>query len=262
MRAVVHAAQAAAVDVAVQLRRGQGAVAQQLLDSAQVGAALQQVRGEGVPQAMRMREHAANRGGVEPPPARGQEQRILRPAHELGPCLVEVAGQRVRGLFSERNDPLLAALPPNMKLFAVEVDVADVESNRLGAAQPSRVDQLDERMVSNRERLVAVQRNQRRLHFRRFRRVRQAPRAPRCERRIRDLRRPQGEPQKAPDRSELAGDRRRRKLPRPRSSQLGRVLRERPDVYLREREAMLFQPAAELFDVPPIGASRALAESR
>src|SRR5437762_7335174 len=56
MRSVVDTAQPPSVDVAVQLRRRERAVAEQLLDRAQVGPAFEQVRRESVPQAMRVRE--------------------------------------------------------------------------------------------------------------------------------------------------------------------------------------------------------------
>ena len=49
MRAVVDAAQALRVDVAVDLRRREGGVAEELLDRAQVGSAFEQVRRERMP---------------------------------------------------------------------------------------------------------------------------------------------------------------------------------------------------------------------
>ena len=84
MGAVVDAAEALRVDVAVDLRRRERAVAEELLDRAQVGAALEQVRRERVPQAVRVREHAAQRRGVEPAAARGEEERVLAPRASAG----------------------------------------------------------------------------------------------------------------------------------------------------------------------------------
>ena len=83
MRAVVDLAQAARVDVAVHLRRRERAVAEQLLDRAQVGAALEQVRRERVPQPVRVRKQAAQRARVEPAAARREEERVLGAAREL-----------------------------------------------------------------------------------------------------------------------------------------------------------------------------------
>jgi hypothetical protein len=61
MRAIVDAPEAAAVDVRVDLRRRERAVAEELLDHAQVGAALEQVRREGVAELVRVRRQAAQR---------------------------------------------------------------------------------------------------------------------------------------------------------------------------------------------------------
>ena len=53
VRLPIHIQQLCSVDVRVALRRAEARVAEQLLDDAQVGAALQQVRREGVPQRVR-----------------------------------------------------------------------------------------------------------------------------------------------------------------------------------------------------------------
>ena len=91
MGAVVDAAQALAVDVAVDLRRRERRVAEQLLDRAQVGAALEQVRREGVAQAVRVRRDPAQRARVEAPSADGEEERGLGAARELRARVLEVA---------------------------------------------------------------------------------------------------------------------------------------------------------------------------
>src|SRR5690242_8511338 len=98
MRAVVDLPQAASVDVAVHLRRRERAVAEQLLDRPQVGAALEQMRRERVAQAVGMRQQAAERAGVEPPAARREEERVRGAASELWPRLTQVGGQQERGL--------------------------------------------------------------------------------------------------------------------------------------------------------------------
>ena len=78
VRAVVDAAQALRVHVAVDLRRRERRVAEELLDHAQVGAALEQVRREGVAQAVRVAEEPAHGARVEPAAARRQEERVVR----------------------------------------------------------------------------------------------------------------------------------------------------------------------------------------
>ena len=83
MGPVIDLAQPLPVHVAVRLRRRERAVAEQLLDHAQVGAAFEQVRRERVAQAMRVREQPPERARVEPPAARGEEERVLGAVGEL-----------------------------------------------------------------------------------------------------------------------------------------------------------------------------------
>ena len=109
--AVVDTAEALRVDVAVDLRRREGRVAEQLLDHAQVGAALEQVRRERVAQPMRVGGQAAKRRGVEPPAAGREEERVLGAARELRPRLAQVARDPVRRLLAERHDAVLRPLP-------------------------------------------------------------------------------------------------------------------------------------------------------
>src|SRR5690349_20772338 len=100
MRAVVDLAQPAGVDVAVYLGRRERAVAEQLLDRAQVGAALEQVRREGVAQPVRVWQQAAERARVEPAATRREEERVLGSARELRTRVPQVGRHRVRGLLA------------------------------------------------------------------------------------------------------------------------------------------------------------------
>src|SRR5262245_17988984 len=104
------------------------------------------------------------------------------------------------GLFSERDDALLAALAPHVDLLAVEVDVREIEPDRLCAPKTGGVHELDERTVAQCERSVAVERLERLLDLLGLRRVREATRTPRRERRVRDVRRPEREPEEAANR--------------------------------------------------------------
>ena len=72
------------------------------------------------------------------------------PRASCRPRLAQVAGDGVRRLLAERHDALLAALAAHAHELLLEVDVAEVEPDRLGAAQPGRVDELDERAVAQR----------------------------------------------------------------------------------------------------------------
>src|SRR4029079_3901325 len=124
--------------------------------------------------------------GVEPPPARREEQRALGAARERGPRLAEGARDPVAGLLAERDDALLRPLPvPDVDVLLLEVDVAEVEPHGLGAAQPGRVDELDERAVPERERIAAhgAESVEQLVDLDRLRRVRQPPPAPRRKRR-------------------------------------------------------------------------------
>src|SRR6476661_10376615 len=84
VRLVVDAAQAAAVYVAVQLRGRKRAVAEEVLDRAQVGAAFEEMGCERMAQSMRMRKHAAQRRRVQALASCREEQRVLRTGRELG----------------------------------------------------------------------------------------------------------------------------------------------------------------------------------
>ena len=77
------------------------------------------------------------------------------PLHELRTCVLQVEPNPVRGLLAERDDSLLVALAPDANRLLLEVDVAEIEVDRLAAAQPGRVDELEQRAVAERERLVA-----------------------------------------------------------------------------------------------------------
>ena len=76
MRAVVHAAQALRVHVTVDLRCRERGVAEELLDRAQVGPAFEQVRREGVSQAVRVPHEPAHGARIQPATSHGEKQRV------------------------------------------------------------------------------------------------------------------------------------------------------------------------------------------
>ncbi len=110
MGSVIDLAESAGVDVAVRLRRRERAVAEELLDHAQVGAALEEMRRERVPQPVGVREEPPDRARVQAPAARREEQGIFGAACELGPRFLQVEANPVRSFLAERDDALLAAL--------------------------------------------------------------------------------------------------------------------------------------------------------
>src|SRR6266511_2887313 len=241
MGPVIDAAQAFSVDVAVHLRGREGAVAEQFLDRPEVGAAFEEMRGERVPEPVRMGEHAPQRRRVEAAAAGGEEEGILGAA---------------------RDRALLAALASDVHLLLLELDVGEVEPDGLGAAQPGRVDELDERAVPERQRPLAVQGVERRLDLGGAGRVRQPARPARRQRRVRYPGEPEREAEEAPHRRQLPPDRRRRQLARPRPAELGRIVGEDADVHGLDRRSTAAEPARELLDIDAIGAPCRLAQLR
>src|SRR6185436_19556431 len=84
----------------------------------------------------------------------------------------------------------------------------------------------------------------------------------RRERGVRHALGPQRMAQERPYRRQLAPDRRRRKLPRPRAAELGGVLRQRAHVDVLEPRPAGSQPVAELLDVVPVCTAGPLGERR
>ena len=76
-----------------------------------------------------------------------------------------------RRLLAERDDALLAALSAHVHDLAVEVDVAEVERDGLGASEPRGVEELEERAVAQGERRVALDDLEDLLDLGRLRRV-------------------------------------------------------------------------------------------
>src|SRR6185503_2225395 len=201
VRPVVDAPQAAAVDVAVDLRGRERAVPEQLLDHPEVGTPLEQVGGEGMPEAVRVGRQAAEGAGVEAAAAGGEEDRVLRACgaaplwprsadfagaacsleRELRASLAEVVREPVRRLLAERHRPFFPTLAANVDELLVEVDVLEIEPDRLGAAQAGGVDELDEGTVAQAERPVALDAVEQRVDLAGLRRDRKAARPLRRE---------------------------------------------------------------------------------
>ena len=78
---------------------------------------------------------APERARVQAPAAGGDEERVLGAGDELRPAVAEVEPEPVGSLLAERDDPLLLALAADVDRLGVEVDVGEVEPDRLVAAQ-------------------------------------------------------------------------------------------------------------------------------
>ncbi len=143
VRLLVGPAQPVGGDVGVELGRRQRGVAEQLLHRAQVGAALEQVGGGGVPQPVRPevgRARARRRSGGAPGCARRAGRSARRGRRGTAPAPDPSAEQRrpaaararrrgARGRGpAERHGALLAALAEHPDHVAVAVDVVDVEA--------------------------------------------------------------------------------------------------------------------------------------
>ena len=186
---------------------------------------------------------------------------------ELGPRVAQVAAEPVRRLLAERHDALLAALAAaDVHELLLEVDVAEVEADRLGAAEPGGVDELDERAVPQRDRAVALERLERALDLGGRGSVGQAPRASRREACVGHALRPERMPEEGAHGGQLAADRRRGELPAavppPRAAEPGDVVGEDADVDRVEARASPVEPVAELPDVAAVRAARRLAQRR
>src|SRR3954454_614068 len=169
VRLEVDVLQAVTRQVRVQLGRRHVGVAEHLLNRAQVAAAGQQVGGEGVAQGVRA--HAVGQAGARRVPADDLVEALARqlPAAEvheqvhLGAVLdqlwapaLEVDVHRAHGRLADRHDALLRTLAARAQDALVEVDVAQLEPDRLGGAQTRRVHQLQQRPVAQGVRLGPV----------------------------------------------------------------------------------------------------------
>jgi hypothetical protein len=240
-------------------------VAEQLLDRAQVGAALEKMRRERVAETMRMRRQAAQRARVQPLARHRKEERVVRAARQLGACIAEIPRDPVRRLLAERDHAILAALAvPNVHVLLLEVDVPEIEADRFGASQSCGIDELDERSVPERQRPLTLEQRELLLHRVPLRRVRQAATAPRPEPSRRHAGRPERMPQEGPHRRELAADRggcETSASPAP-GAEHADVLDERAHVHVVECCPFRLEPAAELGHVDAVRAACPLGERR
>src|SRR5262245_24884332 len=106
------------------------------------------MRGERVPEPMGMRRQPSQRARVQASPAHRDEERPLRTRRQLRARVLEVTGEPPTRLFAERDDAFLATLPAHVDELLLEVDVVEVEADRLRATQAGGVDELDEGAVA------------------------------------------------------------------------------------------------------------------
>lgn len=189
-------------------------MAEELLDDSQVGSALEEMRGEGVPEAMRVGQEAAQRRGVERAATGGEEERVDGSPRELRPRLLEVQAQPIRRLLAQGDDALLAALAPHPHQLLLELYVGEREVDDFLSTEPGRISELEERSVPEPKRTALLEPREEAVGLVRARRVRKAPPSPAREREIGHAARSESGANQRADRGELARDRRLRELPR------------------------------------------------
>ncbi len=178
-----HGLQALARHVRVDRRRGNVRVPQQHLHSAQVGAVVEQVRGERMAQGVRRQwrgdaglarvalhqlpEHHARHGRTGARATRGDEQILARQAaQDGGTALGEVTLQPVARHLAEGHQALFVALAGDAQHLLHQPQVPGLERDQFAHAQTARVHQLQHGAVAQAQRRVFVGRVQQRLHLR------------------------------------------------------------------------------------------------
>ena len=141
MRAEIQLAPPPIGYVRVELGRGEVGVAEHLLNAAEVGAALEQMGGEGMPEQVRVdpqrlearflgeaTENQERAGARQRAAAGVQEELGPRAAVEVGAAHCDVPAERFDRRPAERHDPLLRALAECTHDPVVEVDRAPVQA--------------------------------------------------------------------------------------------------------------------------------------
>ena len=155
-------AQAGAVDVDVDLGRGDALVAQHLLDGTQVGTALEQVGGEAVAQGVRtddladtgqlaqLLDDVENHLTREHRSTTVQEQDVLATLldHLAGTGLLQVEADLLDGDRRNRHQSLLVALALDRDIALVDIQLGEPQRHQLAHTQPATVQRLDDRAVA------------------------------------------------------------------------------------------------------------------
>src|SRR4029079_12461126 len=128
--------------------------------------------GEGAEDEERARTRQRAAAGVE-------EELAAVPPVEVRAAPGEIAAERLGCVAPDRHDALLAALADHADEAAVEVDTGALEPDGLGDAEAGPVEQLDERLVTQRAGLCSVRRGDQPLGFAGRQRLRERPDAPR-----------------------------------------------------------------------------------
>jgi hypothetical protein len=146
MRFIVNAGEVLEIKVRIYLGRADVGVPKQFLHGPQVAAGLEQVRGEGVPEHVRMhvfrqtteprpvRDAALHDAGTEPSAAHSDEYRVLVGLGD-GAAFGEPRLQRRSGVSADGHDPGLAALAEDPGGAVAQVEVRQVEAEQFTEPQ-------------------------------------------------------------------------------------------------------------------------------
>jgi len=150
----------------INLRRSNIRMPQQRLHTPQIRPMLHHVRRATMPKHMRTRLTPPCRRAPHHLPDPLPRQRISSHTQEqrpLNPCLNQprpphrqISFQRLNSRTPQRNDPFLISLPSNLRAPLVEMHILHPQRNNLPHPQPTRIQQLQNRMIPQRQRIRLV----------------------------------------------------------------------------------------------------------
>ena len=148
----------------VDLRRRDVAVAEHLLQRAQVGAAFEHVRGKAVAQQVRVQpldadfapvflDYGEDGAPADAPAARVQKHRVrvlgrARLRVKMRPAGVQIGVKRAGSAAQERHEALLAALAAHAHQLAIAQKAGEIEADQLAYAQATAVEHLEHGLVA------------------------------------------------------------------------------------------------------------------
>src|SRR5690606_23902058 len=163
VRAVVPREELVERHMGVALGGGEARMTEELLDHAEVGAPLEQVRRAAMPESVRVQIRAPRSeravaldellhpAHAEASPSSRQEQRAPTrcgaPRTKLA-ATREVRLERRTRFAAERHDALLVPLPEHAHLRRLELDVLQIQPHELAHPEPRAVEQLEKRRVA------------------------------------------------------------------------------------------------------------------
>ena len=209
---------------------------------------------ERVAKPMRMAKQPSHRARVETPAAHGQEEGVVCAGRQRRSSRLQVARELERGLLAEGHDALFTSLSADVHQLPIEVDVDEIERDRLLAPQPRRVEELEEGAVPEGERRVAVDELEQLVDLGALRGIGEAPRTVWRERCLRDGRGAEREADTGTHCGEAPRDRGRRE-PVPATPELGDPVGEDAGVDSVECQCAALEVRRERAEV---GAVRAL----